>query len=184
MLEIEAKLKVDSHDGLDGLLKGLGAVFVGNFRQVDTYFDSSEDSLVKSDRGLRIRVQVNGKSQKVLLTYKGPKQDGAFKSRQEIEVELGDHSSMQEILQAIGLEKKLMFEKIRHQWKFDGCVVCLDELPLLGCFVEVEGPDEKTISKVLGQLKISGNGHVAQTYSRLIAERLAESGDGKIEAFF
>ena len=82
--EIEAKLKVDSLEDIAGCLKTLGAQHEGEFIQRDTYFDADEDTLIKSDRGLRLRQQKSDDTQKVFLTYKGPKQKTKFKSRMKI----------------------------------------------------------------------------------------------------
>ena len=59
MLEIELKLKIDSLEPIAEKLKQLGAEFEGDFVQTDAYYDDSEDSLVNSDRCLRIRKHKN-----------------------------------------------------------------------------------------------------------------------------
>lgn len=170
--EIEAKIKVDSLEQIAEKLKSLGAEYKHSLNQRDTYFDAHNDVMVKSDRGLRLRRQQEGKGEKILLTYKGPKQKTQFKSRLEIEVQVSDFAAMTEMLTALGYEKKLAFEKRRAMWLFDGCAVCLDELPLLGEFVEVEGPDEQAINSVLQKLGLEEKGHISQTYSKMIADKL------------
>ena len=57
-------------------------------------------------------------------------------------------------------------------WKVDGCEVCLDELPRLGTFVEVEGPDEDAITGVLEKLDLQNEPHITQSYASMLADVL------------
>ena len=182
--EIEAKLKVDSLQDIAQRLKILGAQNKGDFIQRDTYFDADEDTLIKSDRGLRLRQQKSGGTEKVFLTYKGPKQKTKFKSRTEIEVAVSDFATMQELLKALGFKTKITFEKKRCLWLLDNCQICLDELPILGCFIETEGLDEQTIANLLEKLELSGLDHIDKTYSKLMADILSESPIGKNQILF
>ena len=182
--EIEAKLKVDSLQDITQRLKTLGAQRKDEFIQRDTYFDADSDTLIKSDRGLRLRQQKFGYTEKVFLTYKGPKQKTKFKSRTEIEVAVGDFVTMKELLKALGFKTRITFEKKRRFWLLDNCQICLDELPILGCFIEIEGPDEQTITKLLEKLKLSSLDHIDKTYSKLMADILSESPTGKNQILF
>ena len=56
-IEIELKVKVDSFDQIAEKLRQIGADFDDDYRQTDYYFDDEEDSLVDSDRCLRLRKQ-------------------------------------------------------------------------------------------------------------------------------
>jgi len=47
-------------------------------------------------------------------------------------------------------------------------------LPLLGAFVEIEGPDSDTIARVQAMLGLSDVSHVMASYACLIAERLSQ----------
>ena len=179
--EIEAKLKVDSLEQIAESLKKLGAHFECEFIQRDTYFDVDENALIKSDRGLRLRQQKTGEAEKVFLTYKGPKR---FKSRTEIEVEVGDFTTMAEMLTALGFIIRIRFEKKRRFWLLDDCQIYLDELPLLGCFIEIEGPDEQTIARLLEKLNLSSLDHISKTYSKLMANKLRDIGSDKMEVLF
>jgi len=53
--EIEAKLKVDSFDQITAKLQQLGAEFIEEQLQLDSYFDHSGHLLKKSGRGFRLR---------------------------------------------------------------------------------------------------------------------------------
>lgn len=183
-IEIETKLKVESLDEITARLVELGGRLQDRVCEVDSYFDDAGGSLIKSDRGLRLRQRISEANEKIILTYKGPREEARFKSRQEIETELSDSTAMVELLAALGYKKILVFEKKRCLWRMDDCAVCLDELPLLGNFVEIEGPDEEKIAEVAKKLKLSHLPHINESYAILMRDKLTESGSEKSEAFF
>ena len=61
-------------------------------------------------------------------------------------------------------------EKRRRLWRLGGCEVALDELPTLGSFVEIEGPDDERITDVQARLKLAKLPHVAKSYAQMIME--------------
>ncbi len=171
-IEIEAKLKVDSLDEVANRLSSAGAQFVAQLKQTDDYFDFPEQILRKSDRGLRLRREIVGENQKAILTYKGKREKHEFKKRQEIEVEVGDALSAEKIILAVGFEKLVTVEKERAVWKLNGCEVCLDEVTLLGQFVEIEGPDEEKIEEVQKRLMLEELPHIVESYSKMVRKKL------------
>ena len=166
--EIETKLKVVSLDAVAIQLSTSGAIFQSQQRQIDTYFDDWESSMVSSDCALRLREQKDNHDHKIILTYKGPKQNGQMKTRREIELEITDFDAMKNILIALGYKESVTVEKIRDLWLLDGCMVCLDKLTMLGTFVEIEGPCEKTIENVARKLNLSELEHMHQSYANMI----------------
>jgi adenylate cyclase class 2 len=183
-IEIETKIKVESLDEIAARLNGLGAKLCHEVSQVDTYFDDAAETLFASDCGLRLRKQTTGQDQKIILTYKGPRQKSRFKSRTEIEIEVSDFEVAAELLNALDFKKSLVFEKRRRVWQMSDCVVCLDELPLLGSFIEIEAPGEEPIAEALRKLQLADLGHINESYAHLIRAKLAEIGSDKREAFF
>ncbi len=183
-IEIETKVKVESLDEIAVRLDALGAKLLYELSQTDTYFDDAAQTLFASDCGLRLRKQATGQGQKVILTYKGPRQKSHFKSRTEIEIEVSDFEVAAQLLAALGFKKSLVFEKKRRLWQMSDCVVCLDELPLLGSFVEIEAPGEEPIAEALLKLQLADMGHINESYAHLIRAKLDEIGSDKREAFF
>jgi adenylate cyclase class 2 len=166
--EIEAKLKVDSLEPIAEKLARLGAEFLAEQLQRDYYFDDTEATLKGSDRALRIRQQRGGKDTSFSLAYKGAKEKSNFKKRREIEIEIKDADSATELLCALGYEKVLVIEKKRRLWRLGGCKVCLDELPLLGSFVEIEGDDDKEIVDAQKSLGLADLPHITESYAALV----------------
>lgn len=183
-LEIEAKVKVDLLEPIAQRLEQVDASFKHELLEKDSYFIDSDRMVVKPGCGLRLRREkVNG-NERAVLTYKGPKKKTKFKTRQEIEVEVNDAAMAERLLVALGCYKKLTFEKKRKVWQLQQCLICLDELPLLGCFVEVEGPDEAAISDVLKRIGLSGNEHINKGYAKLMKTRLDKIGLNRTEISF
>ena len=169
-VEIEAKLKIDSLAQVERKLAELGAEFVAEQAQTDSHLDDAGANLTSTDRCLRLRRQVVDSNEQYFLTYKGDKQESSFKRRREIETEISDADSMCKLLSELGYEEVLVVEKKRRLWRLDRCEVALDELPLLGCFVEVEGLDETVIADVQERLGLSSLPHIAKSYAHLIKE--------------
>jgi adenylate cyclase class 2 len=183
-IEIETKIKVESLDEIAVRLDALGAKLLYELSQVDTYFDDTEESLFASDCGLRLRREVTGEGQKLFLTYKGPRLEAQFKSRREIEIEVSDFAPAAELLNALDFKKTLVFEKRRRVWKILDCEICLDELPLLGSFIEIEGPGEQKVAEVLEKMSLAHLQHINDSYAHLMRAKLAEIDSGRMEAFF
>ena len=148
----------------------LGAEFLAEQLQTDYFFDDINAALTTTDRCLRLRCQSVAGSERFFLTYKGAKEKSNFKKRQEIEIEIQDAESIKKLLSVLGYEKVLVVEKKRRLWRFGGCAVCLDQLPLLGDFVEIEGPDDETITDVQQRLGLTGLPHIVKSYAQLTKE--------------
>ncbi len=182
--EIEAKLKVDSHKEIKRKLAELGAGFLEEQLQTDYYFDDVNTTLAKGDKCLRLRRQMVGKSERFFLTYKGAKEKSNFKKRREIEIEVGDADSARKLLSALGYKKVLVFEKKRRIWRLGECIVALDELPLLGDFVEIEGPDGERIADAQRNLGLANLPHIEESYAFLMDEKLRQLGKEERKVFF
>ena len=87
---------------------------------------------------------------------------------------MSDAEATELLLGALGYVKALAFNKRRRLWQLQGCEVALDELPLLGVFVEIEGPDSETIARVQAMLGLRDVPHIMASYACLIDERLSQ----------
>ena len=141
-VETEIKLPVANADRAKLLLKRAG--FRMRRRRAledNTLFDTASGTLRLNGTALRIR-QTRGRA---ILTYKGPVLPGKNKSREELEIEIGDAALGAKILARLGFHpavsyRKFRSEYVRHQaGKTAAGIICLDETPA-GCFLELEGP--------------------------------------------
>jgi adenylate cyclase, class 2 len=171
-IEIEAKLKVEKLQEVEEKLRQLGGEFVAEQFQSDEHFDDAQSTLKNGDRCLRLRRQQAGGNMKYVLGYKGAKEKSNFKKRQEVEVEITNSDSIEELLAALGYERKLCVVKKRRLWRLGGCEVALDELAMLGTFVEIEGPDDTRIADVQKILGLASLPHITKSYACLIQEKL------------
>lgn len=171
-IEIETKLKVESLDDVRHKLVELGAEFLDEQLQRDYYFDDGNRTLTKGDKCIRLRQEVSGDSKRFFLTYKGAKEKGQFKKRQEINIEVKDLDATEKLLAALGYRKALIVEKKRRIWRFCDCIVALDRLPLLGNFVEIEGPADEKIAEAQEVLGLAHLSHIAESYASLMATKL------------
>lgn len=178
--EIEGKFAVADLSAVAAALAKAGAVFLGAALETDTFFDTPGEEFRHGDKCLRLRridvleAGAENAGEGCLLTFKGPQDAQAvFKSRQEIQTALGDAEAATGILQALGFERKLVIQKRRRSYAMGGCRIELDELPLIGCFVEIEGPDEAAIERLRAGLGVAGPS-VREPYTRLLAQRCRE----------
>lgn len=174
--EIEAKIKVDHLENFIKKLKTLGAQQRRDVLQRDFFFDRPDRSLKLADCGLRIRREKYRDTIKIILCFKGPKaKNSPYKKRREIELEVGDQMRAQQLLQALGFQLMFTFEKKRSEWFLETCLVCLDELPVLGSFLEVEGPDESAVRNVLTGLELTDAQTTRRGYAAMFYRHADES---------
>jgi len=173
-IEIEAKFKVPQLEPYAQRLEQLGGQLRHRIFQRDRYFDRPDRSLLKTDSGLRLREEQDQDDNKMLssrMCFKGPRQKGPYKRREEIEFELSDARQADKLLTALGYELTMVVEKKRQVWRLDESEVCLDEVTKLGSFVEIEGPGEADIEAVAEKLGLDNNEHLRSSYAVMLARQ-------------
>ncbi len=127
---------------------------------------------------LRLR-RVNGRA---ILTFKRRlPSKSAIKYQQEEEVTIGNPEAMAAILDSLGFQPGLVYEKRRTRWNVGNAKVVIDELPF-GLFMEIEAP-VKEIKRVEKMLQAELLPAVIETYPTLTA-RFGKERNGVIEARF
>jgi adenylate cyclase, class 2 len=134
-IETEKKYRLDSARRLEILdaLSEAGAEFEREDFEINTIFGGGP--LDENNAVLRIRTTQSGS----FLTYK-KRIENRFEVKQQMEIEsrFEDPEALKEILENLGLEARLVYEKRRRTWRFRSVEVVLDELPF-GLFMEIEG---------------------------------------------
>ena len=182
-IEIEAKFRLDDPAGMRCRLDAAGATPARRVLEHNTYYDDANGSLRRGDRGLRVRVERAGDGESVaILTYKGPRRPGELKVRAEYETVVGSADAAAEILAGLGFAPVLGFQKRREYFELDGAEICLDELPELGWFLEIEAPDEQSVGRLRQRLGLADTPTVTETYIALVARHL--EGTGQTELAF
>ena len=178
--ETEAKIQVVDHQALRERLTQLGAKCHPEQLEVDIYFDTAEAELLKSDRALRLRCV----DKEYVLAYKGPPEQSKYKRCQEIQTSVADANAVQGLLGELGFTQSLILGKRRQSWLLDDCRVELDQLPLLGTFVEVEGPCETAIGQVLCKLQLDKADLIATPFPILLRDHRKRTGNSSREIRF
>lgn len=168
--EIETKLKVESLRQVRDRLQQIGAVLIAHQQQTDIYFDDVQQTLTREDKCLRMRMESTGQKQKLLLTFKGPKQQGDIKERQEIEFEVNRAEQAQAFISALNFHKSITVTKTRELWQHSRCSVALDEVTGLGDFVEIEGPASDAVLTVQAELALGDLPHIQESYACLLLD--------------
>ncbi len=171
-LEIEAKVKVEDLRPVREALLAAGAQRVSKVREVNTYFMAADPEVA-----LRTRQEIDeAGTMRSRVTYKGPRQPGRFKRREEIEFDVTDADAAGELLDRLGHQRAMVFEKDRETFILDDCEIVLDELPLLGTFVEVEGPTEEAIHAALTRVGLGDAPTISTGYASMIRNLLVKTG--------
>lgn len=175
--EVEAKYRVADFAVIKSRLRRCGAEFLGSVRQTDQFFDDSGDSLRGRGCGLRVRsvkvlrrgvggVRLAGKAADfhATITFKGSVAENvSVKVREEIETRVESPAAAADILAALGFYPTTSICKRRSSYRLGRARVELDELELLGTFVEIEGVSARNVETVRKRLKISGS-HIPDSY--------------------
>jgi adenylate cyclase, class 2 len=171
VLEIEIKAPCLDLPMLESKLKAMGARDFGRLFQRDVYYSHPDRDFGLTDEALRLRVE----NDLTLVTYKGPKLDKGSKTREELEVSLGNPETFALILERLGFKPVMRISKQRRIYGIRGVSVCLDRVEGLGDYVEFEfeGEDlEEGRSRILGLMKeLDVEGNERRSYLELIMEK-------------
>lgn len=126
-------------------------------------YDLPDGSLVAQKQVLRLR-----KDTQARLTFKGP---GVMEEdvllRKEIEVEVSDFDTTNRLLEALGFQVVMMYEKYRANYLMDSLVLSVDEMPF-GLFVELEGESSAQVRRAADVLGLDWEARINLSYSALL----------------
>lgn len=177
-IEIEKKyhLSAAQREQILTKLKELGAQFSREDFEVNELYGGG--ILDEEDAVLRVRKIEN----KTILTYKKRIQsEAAIKQQIEYETEVKDAETIEKIIESLGFQKGLIYEKRRQTWQLRNVEIVLDELPF-GLFMEIEG-EINEIGLAEQFLEAEDFEAVGETYPRL-TEKLGKRNGKLIEARF
>lgn len=171
--EIEVKYRLGDPTPIRARLGACGARRITHLLETNRIFDTADRKLLAADCGLRLRTSraLEGEGPvAATLTYKGPRAAGSIKVREESETAVADPSASATILQRLGFVEVIVYEKRRETWRLAECEICLDELPLLGWFIEIEGPSPTAIETVCKRLELADRAALDETYVEMAAK--------------
>ncbi|WP_419779491.1 class IV adenylate cyclase [Maridesulfovibrio sp.] len=138
-LETELKYLNANHDKAREIMQEKGGTLLTRHYERNIVLDDSGRTLYKRSALLRVR-----QADKVTMTVKripATITSGKAKVYIEHETEVSNFDETVAALQVLGYSPVFSYEKIREEWEFEGCHVCLDLLPF-GPFIEVEGSED------------------------------------------
>jgi len=133
--ETEVKFHVRRLSSFPARIEALGGrLLTPRNHEMNLRFDTADGALRRQGGALRLR-----RDSSCHLAFKGPSRwaDG-IRVRDEFETTVGDFSSSESILHALGYVVIFEYEKYREVYEMDGAEIMLDELPF-GDFIEIEG---------------------------------------------
>lgn len=184
-MEIEAKYRLADPQALCAKLRTLDAEHLGTVLETNRFFDWPEGHLRQGDRGLRVRVAEPTTSPPecrptggatVTVTYKGPREPGPLKVRQEHEFTADSAEAVAAVMEGLGMYTTIVFQKRRDSWSLGGCVLALDQVPSLGHFLEIEGPDGSAIAEVAEMIGMADEPVEPDTYTALLVKHYQAMG--------
>lgn len=134
MYEIEIKAYCNDLSLIENELELEKALFVGEYKQHDIYYNHPLRDFKETDEAFRIR-SVDGNQ---FVTYKGPKISQTAKTRIELETSIGEFETFRSILLSLGFKEGGEVIKIRKEYILNNVTICLDNVYGAGSFVEFE----------------------------------------------
>ena len=134
-IEIEKKyrISVEQHEFILEGLNEFAAEFIGEEFEVNSIYGGG----VLKEKKAALRVRKIG--EKTILTFKQRiENEFAIKQQIEFETEVTNAEQIEKIIENLGFQVGLIYEKRRKTWKFKNVEIVLDELPF-GLFMEIEG---------------------------------------------
>lgn len=163
--EIEVKFFLKDHEAL---MQKIAALQLPcrqeRIHEFNLRYDLPDGSLVAQKQVLRLR-----KDTQARLTFKGP---GVIKEdvllRKEIEVVVSDFEATQRLLEALGYQVAMMYEKFRANYLLGSLVMSVDETPL-GLFVELEGESPAQVRQAAQTLGFDWEARINLSYTALLS---------------
>ena len=181
--EIEVKFLIADLPALLEKLQNLGALMLRpRMLEVNLRFDTPDMQLGKRAQVLRLR-----QDDQAILTFKSPgKIIGGVISRTELEVLVSDFQTTRALLEALGFQVFMTYEKYRQNFQLNELVASVDEMPY-GNFIELEGSSPEHVRATAALLGLDWDQRINLSYTALLGLYNQNSGntfrDLSFEAF-
>ena len=145
MIEVESKFKISGDMAQSDLLAILKDQFIAPIsskRQIDTVFllpEQVDAPIVPGSKIMRVRDVLNpetGELQRSLMTLKVEGQTKLVSDEYEFAVD--DGNAARQMLTALGWQEVVTVDKVRLESKTKDYTICIDEVAMLGLFIELE----------------------------------------------
>jgi len=163
--EVETKFKITSPGAFRKSLKKIGAKFISKEFEEDIYYRGP----VKGPR-FTIRLRVAGN--KNIFTVKAATRGKSrrYKVLDELEVPVNNARVFNKVLLGLGFSPDSKKQKVRETYKWKNAKICIDTLPLIGTYAEIEAP-KKRIKELARLLDLDMKRAIPGTYMELLRKR-------------
>jgi adenylate cyclase class 2 len=136
--EIEVKFLVEDEQTLRRKLTALEANPHGRAFETNICYEDDQKQFQAAGSLLRLR-----KDRRSWLTFKYASDEMSrnFKILNELEVQVSDFETMDQVLRRMGYHHERVYEKWRETFDLGDAMLCLDNMPY-GTFLEIEGSRE------------------------------------------
>lgn len=163
--EIEIKFRVADLRALAPKLRAAGFRLVTKrTHEMNTLYDLPGQVLRKRKQLLRLRKY----GTEWTITHKSGTTRGRHSSRIELETNVADGETMDEILRALDYSPSFRYEKFRAEWSDGKGQVVVDHTPI-GDFCEIEGKP-RWIDVTARKLGVQTEAYITKNYATLFAE--------------
>ena len=162
--EIEVKFLIADLPALLEKIERLGAITLRpRMLEVNLRFDTHDMRLRDRAQVLRLR-----QDDQAILTFKstGEIVDGVI-SRTELEVVVSDFQTTRAILETLGFQVFMTYEKYRQNFQFNSLVASVDEMPY-GNFIELEGSSPEHVRATAALLGLDWEQRINLSYTALL----------------
>ena len=162
--EIEVKFLISNLPALLEKIQSLGALTLRpRMLEVNLRFDTHDMKLSERAQVLRLR-----QDDQAILTFKSPGEivNGVI-SRTELEVVVSNFQTTRAILEALGFQVFMTYEKYRQNFKLNDLVASVDEMPY-GNFIELEGSSPEHVRATADLLGLDWNQRINLSYTALL----------------
>jgi len=138
MIEVEIRAKVQDVAIIKKRLEEIGGRFLKKEKTADYIFGRAKD-LDQEHKIIdgRFSARIRQKNDKISIEFKEIKRAGAG---MEFSSPVSSAEAGLNFLEKLDFEKAFTVSKIRETYEYQGFEICLDEVEVLGCFIEIEHP--------------------------------------------
>lgn len=162
--EIEVKFLISNLPALLEKFQNLGALELRpRVLETNLRFDTRDKKLSERAQVLRLR-----QDDQAILTFKSPGEimDGVI-SRTELEVVVSNFQNTRAILEALGFQVYMTYEKYRQNFQLNNLVASVDEMPY-GNFIELEGNSPEHVRSTAALLGLDWEQRINLSYTALL----------------
>jgi adenylate cyclase class 2 len=163
-IEIEVKFAVADVASLRKRITEMGAAARGRHFELNVRLDDDAERLRQEQCLLRLR-----RAALTTLTFKASAEDPdrQFKIHRELEVQVSDFDTVEQILGSLGYRRRQVYEKWRETFRLDDADLCLDQMPF-GNYLEIEGP-KAAIRRVASSLGLDWRRRIRRNYLEMFS---------------